>query len=116
MQIASGSSHERKHCTDMYRMSGRMDRFKSEQEVASSGLWDALDAGVGEGEGQNNFQISVEFRESRKYSDGTGEESCGNAEMCSAHSVFEMVVENPSGDVSQEIKEMCLEAGSCLGW
>lgn len=33
---------------------------------------------------------TVEFNGSRKYSDDKGEGSCGNVEMCSAHSVVEI--------------------------
>lgn len=43
---------------------------------------------------------TVEFGGSRKCSDDKGEGSCGSAETCSAHSVVEMAVENPSRVVS----------------
>lgn len=42
----------------------------------------------------------VEFRGSRKYSDGTEKGSHENVEMCFVHAVFETAVENPSGNVS----------------
>lgn len=42
----------------------------------------------------------VEFRGSRKYSDGTEKGSHENVEMCFVRAVFETAVENPSGNVS----------------
>lgn len=41
----------------------------------------------------------VEFSGSRKYSDGSREESSGNVELRSAHPGFEVAVENLSGEV-----------------
>lgn len=44
-----------------------------------------------------------------------GEGSQGNLEMHSAYSTFQLAIDNPSGDVSEEVRHTWLEVESSIG-